>query len=118
MAWLHMARIRRQLPGLYDFRRSVRSESVVVPVAWIKTSIRAPKSLLPNLRPDPTWEEHMTRDEAIAWLREQVPHHECEDCWYSCATICCDEHRRSDKCDCGADEQNAKRAEIAAMLRS
>ena len=60
----------------------------------------------------------MTKTEALAWLRKEVPHYECEDCWYSCATLCCDEHRRSDKCDCGADEENAKRAEIAAMLSS
>lgn len=33
-------------------------------------------------------------------------HYECEDCWYSCATLTCDEHRKG-PCDCGADEWNA-----------
>jgi hypothetical protein len=49
-------------------------------------------------------------------LRVPVSHYDCEDCWYSCATLCCDEHRRSDKCDCGADEENALRSEAAALL--
>ena len=58
----------------------------------------------------------MTRDEAVAWLSKEVPHYDCEDCWYSCATLTCDDHRKSDKCDCGADAENAKRAEVAAMF--
>jgi hypothetical protein len=59
----------------------------------------------------------MTKDEALQWLRTKVSHNECEDCWYSCATLTCDEHRRSDKCDCGADDENAKREQIAALLQ-
>ena len=58
----------------------------------------------------------MNHEEAIAWLRRKVPHYECDDCWYSCAILTCDEHRRDDKCDCGADEVNAKRSAIAALL--
>jgi hypothetical protein len=51
-------------------------------------------------------------DKAVAWeararlaveeLQRHTGHYECEDCWYSCATICCDERRKSDECDCGA----------------
>lgn len=35
-------------------------------------------------------------------LGQFTSHHDCEDCWYSCATICCDDRRKSDVCDCGA----------------
>lgn len=45
-------------------------------------------------------------------------HNDCEDCWYSCALLTCNEHRHGDKCDCGADEQNALRKEAAAALAS
>jgi hypothetical protein len=58
----------------------------------------------------------MTSDEVIAWLQRETPHYDCEDCWYSCATICCDEHRKSDKCDCGADEENAVKRALLAMI--
>lgn len=58
----------------------------------------------------------MTKEEALAWLNTEVSHYECEDCWYSCATITCDEHRRSNECDCGADKENQMRREIAKML--
>lgn len=54
--------------------------------------------------------------DAIAWLRTKVSHYECEDCWYSCATLTCDEHRKSDQCDCGADEENEKREQIARLI--
>lgn len=48
------------------------------------------------------------RDRLLALLQEsRKNHYECEDCWYSCATLTCDEHRRGE-CDCGADKWNAK----------
>ena len=49
-------------------------------------------------------------------LASKHDHYECEDCWYSCATICCDESRKSDKCDCGATEENALKDEAASAL--
>lgn len=39
---------------------------------------------------------------AVALLQRLTGHYECNDCWYSCSTICCDENRKSDECDCGA----------------
>lgn len=57
-------------------------------------------------------------EEAKAWLAKEVPHRDHEDCWYSCATICCDENRRSEKCDCGADEENAMRRRISECFIS
>lgn len=58
----------------------------------------------------------MTKDEAIKWLRTKMPHYECEDCWYSCATITCDEQRSSTICDCGADQENSIREQIATLI--
>ena len=52
----------------------------------------------------------------VEWLRRETQHYDCEDCWYSCATLTCDESRRSDKCDCGADEENAAKADIRKAL--
>ena len=52
----------------------------------------------------------------IAWLRLEMSHFECDDCWYSCAKLTCDENRRSDVCDCGADEQGRIRKLIADEL--
>ena len=43
------------------------------------------------------------RHELIEELKRHSYHHESEDCWYSCATLTCDDRRKSDKCDCGAD---------------
>lgn len=60
----------------------------------------------------------MNRDDWMAWLEAETPHYECEDCWYSCATICCDEHRRSDQCDCGADFENAAKRAVLEALRA
>lgn len=54
--------------------------------------------------------------ELVKALRVKESHYDCEDCWFSCATLCCDERRRSDKCDCGADEENALRERAAAAL--
>lgn len=36
-------------------------------------------------------------------------HEEIEDCWYSCSQSddCCDDSRRGQPCDCGADGVNA-----------
>lgn len=58
--------------------------------------------------------------ELIARLRTKEPHHECEDCWYSCsqAEDCCDERRRGDPCDCGADSRNAQRREAADLIET
>lgn len=39
-------------------------------------------------------------------------HYECDDCFYSCSTICCDDSRRDRECDCGADAINKR---IAAL---
>ena len=55
---------------------------------------------------------------SLEWLARKTPHYECEDCWYSCATICCDEHRKSDKCDCGSDEENEMKRTLLAYLGS
>ncbi len=54
--------------------------------------------------------------EMVKRLRKSIPHYNCEDCFYSCATLCCDDKRRSDKCDCGADEENVLRTEAATLL--
>jgi hypothetical protein len=42
------------------------------------------------------------------------PHLDCEDCWYSCAILTCDDNRKSDVCDCGADATNAALASLEA----
>ena len=43
-------------------------------------------------------------------LESKRKHYVCEDCWYSCPKSgeCCNEFRKQDECDCGADEWNAK----------
>ena len=43
-------------------------------------------------------------------------HVDCDDCWYSCAILTCDDKRKSDKCDCGADATNAVLEEAATAL--
>ena len=43
------------------------------------------------------------RHELMEELKRHAYHHESEDCWYSCAILTCDDSRKSDKCDCGAD---------------
>ena len=58
----------------------------------------------------------MTFNEAILWLQTDHGHTDCEDCWYSCATLTCDETRKSDVCDCGGDAINEIKAKIAKML--
>jgi len=45
--------------------------------------------------------------EGIPVLKRAAQHYDCEDCWYSCATLTCDDARRSDECDCGASETQA-----------
>jgi len=54
-------------------------------------------------------------DAEVQRLRELLvaskrSHYVCEDCWYSCPKSgeCCNEFRKQDECDCGADEWNAK----------
>ncbi len=44
------------------------------------------------------------RIDLFEFLRREAHHYECEDCWYSCATITCDERRKGGSCDCGANE--------------
>ncbi len=39
---------------------------------------------------------------AVDALKRHTSHYDCEDCWYSCATLICDDRRKSDECDCGA----------------
>jgi hypothetical protein len=47
----------------------------------------------------------MTQDSAEVVRRSHLDLE--EDCWFSCATLTCDDGRRSDVCDCGADAANA-----------
>jgi len=47
-------------------------------------------------------------DRAALLALKRTGHDECEDCWYSCATITCDDERKSDVCDCGTDHWNAR----------
>ena len=47
----------------------------------------------------------------FALLESRREHYVCDgDCWYSCPKSgrCCDESRDETKCDCGADEWNAR----------
>ena len=48
----------------------------------------------------------------LAWLHTKTSHNDCEDCWYSCATLTCDDRRKNDVCDCGADRENEIKAYI------
>ena len=57
-----------------------------------------------------------TLDGVKEWLKQETPHYECEDCWYSCAILTCDERRSSDKCDCGADRENEMKRTLLAYL--
>lgn len=54
--------------------------------------------------------------QVVEWLYHQTGHHECEDGWYSCATLTFDEHRRSEECDCGADDENRRKRVLLAYL--
>jgi hypothetical protein len=48
------------------------------------------------------------RELAEALRAAKIPHHHCEDCWYSCPMSeegCCDE--REIGCNCGAEKHNA-----------
>ena len=59
------------------------------------------------------------RDELMRRLLIPIPHRVIdEDCWYSCPKSgeCCDESRKDDPCDCGADAENALRQEAAQAL--
>lgn len=60
----------------------------------------------------------MDKEQIVAWLCKPVSHYECDDCWYSCATITCDENRRSSVCDCGADEENEMCKAAAEALQA
>lgn len=46
-------------------------------------------------------------DAAVPLLERAARHYESEDCWYSCATLTCDDNRRSETCDCGAPAAQA-----------
>ncbi len=45
-----------------------------------------------------------------ALIAVKIPHHVCEDCWYSCpkSGACCDDTADPTECTCGADAHNAK----------
>ena len=49
-------------------------------------------------------------------LRRPMGHEDCDDCWYSCATLTCDETRKSDVCDCGRDNLYALHMRAADAL--
>lgn len=55
-------------------------------------------------------------EELEVWCSAEASHYDCEDCWYSCATITCDEHRKSETCDCGADDENEMRRKLHRLL--
>jgi len=69
---------------------------------------------------DLKWEEVYFADEADAALIEvgallkesKRSHLDCPDCWYSCAILTCNDSRKSEICDCGADKWNAKVDEL------
>ena len=52
----------------------------------------------------------------VSGLQEK-PHFDCEDCWYSCATLTCDDRRYGPVCDCGADEFNTLQRALQAAER-
>jgi hypothetical protein len=56
------------------------------------------------------------REKILAWAQTETPHYDCEDRWYSCATLTCDEERQSALCDCGADETNTIKAALREFL--
>lgn len=63
------------------------------------------------------------RDEQYRVLVEALEkskrtHVTCEDCWYSCPKSgeCCNEHRKGDDCDCGADTWNVYVETVLAGL--
>jgi hypothetical protein len=60
--------------------------------------------------------DNALKTETIEWLKRETPHFDCEDCWYSCATLCCDDRRKSEECDCGADDENKAKADILRAL--
>lgn len=57
-----------------------------------------------------------SKEEVLKWLNTPVSHYECEDCWYSCATLTCDDRRGSETCDCGADRENTMRKRLLELL--
>lgn len=54
--------------------------------------------------------------ELIALARQHETHLDCEDCWYSCATITCNDARKNNHCDCGADRLNSLHEKLATRL--
>ena len=54
----------------------------------------------------------------VGALHKPHSHLDCEDCWYSCATLTCDERRKGDECDCGASFSNTQRKQAAAAIES
>lgn len=57
--------------------------------------------------------EPLLRDAVAAIPTE---HRDVPDCWYSCATLTCDDERRSEICDCGASENQALVARLKEAL--
>lgn len=51
-----------------------------------------------------------------AVLERRAKHTDCEDCWYSCATLTCDDARWSEECDCGADVAATALASVRSVL--
>jgi len=54
----------------------------------------------------------------VELLGVQHEHRECEDCWYSCALLTCDDDRKGSECDCGANEINALHAKALSHIES
>lgn len=52
---------------------------------------------------------------AVALLERQTACVEHADCWYSCATLTCNDGRRSEKCDCGAQQVRDALAAIGPL---
>jgi hypothetical protein len=50
---------------------------------------------------------------AVEVLEGASQHTDCDDCWYSCSTLTCDESRASTICDCGADKAAAALAALS-----
>jgi hypothetical protein len=55
---------------------------------------------------------------AVPVLKRASSHYDCGDCWYSCATLTCDEGRASEECDCGAAEAGRALALVEQALQN
>ena len=63
---------------------------------------------------------NVIKEEILHRLNQlQIPHHHCEDSWYSCpksAEGCADETKPKNVCTCGADLHNENVNRIARLL--